>query len=227
LIYNLKEPFVLNADGSFYICNKIKTEMSNLLKLLILMAGILVFDSGCADSANLGEDETAKEWTKEELVALVEQYISEDLKQLGEPPLKRSVINDTMFVKEYYEREKIINDRNLENKDYRYKQAVSRANDASALLQQDPNNEEAKAIYKSAQDKINSIDRSVILSDSLAIMLEGVDEKAVFYYELVLSYDGTDEKEQDINFLARVGYDGEIKNAGRTRKRAESKERKQ
>lgn len=200
--------------------------MSKFVKLFILVIGMLIFNLGCSDSTNFEENTTVKQWTKEELVELVEQHISEELKQLGQPTLSNAIIRDTMFFKEYYEREKIINDRNLENKDYRYKQAVSRANDASALLQEDPNNEEAKAIYQSAQDKIKSIDRSEMLSDSLETALQELDEKLVYYYELILSYNKSDESNADINFFAMVDANGKIVKVTRTRRRAESKDRK-
>ncbi|WP_367388881.1 hypothetical protein [Lewinella sp. LCG006] len=200
--------------------------MSKFVKLFILVVGMLIFNLGCSDSTNLEEHTTVKHWTKEELVELVEQHISEELKQLGEANLISSIIRDTMFYKEYYEREKIINDRNLENKDYRYNQAVSRANEASALLQENPDNEEAKARYQSAQDKINSINRSELLSDSLETALQGLDDKLVYYYELILSYNKSDESNADINFFARVDANGEILKVTRTRIKAESKDQK-
>jgi hypothetical protein len=199
-----------------------KTQMKRSLYYLLLPLGLSLAVLGCkpATSAAVEAEPTV---TIDQLQAAVEAHLQSELAALNNPALQGMTVVDTMFSKEFYERESIIYKRALEGKEDNMRRATHRFNEAQAVLAENPEDATAQVEYQRAQETIAMINAAQVKVDSFANATKALgDANPVHYYEVVLTYVGksADGTDAPVNFGARVDKNLKVIQAGQTRRSA-------
>ncbi|PTM14307.1 MAG: hypothetical protein DA408_03275 [Bacteroidetes bacterium] len=187
--------------------------MNRLLKQLPVFFVIAAILTGC------GKDAAPAGPTKDQLRQALESFIKADLDTLNSLVFQELTVVDTMYSKEFLERESVIYERGLVDKDRRMRMAIQSSNENGAVLDDNPDDATATANYRSAQRTIENIQDSQRLFDSLTTVLKTLDDNlTVYYYEIIARYEvkGTDGQPEEVLFVGRLDPNLQVIQAGRT-----------
>ena len=186
---------------------------------MIFLLGVLMF--GCQPNQTTEE---LPPLSVEELEGVAKEHLAEELSSLGDPAMKSLTVRDTMWMSEYYGRELKIYERGLEDSDRRLNLAHRAKSDAEAILMDKPDDESALKNKAAAVKRIQRIEENIAIVDSLNQLVTKADGDFIKYYDLLASFDGTDENGSPINFLLQVQPDGTVVKSFRTRMKSKRKQ---